>query len=184
MLEAELAAEHSLDPDVQRLLGDYAGVRRYDMLESERARPRRAPGSPLLGSTASAELSQVRLLPEEVGRPGASLPRGAPRPGPAAGRPPRPQLVAVPARRGVDGRAARDAARQRRRAVRPQRAPEAAAAAHGRPRQAHRQRVGGRGAVLPALQDHPPPAHEHGEGGAEHDDAHRRRPTTTATAST
>ena len=34
------------------------------------------------------------------------------------------------------------------------------------------------------LQDDPAPAHEHGEGGAEHDDAHRRRPTTTPTAST
>ena len=46
-------------------------------------------------------------------------------------------------------------------------------------RQAHRQRVGGGGAVLPQLQDHPASAHEHGEGGAQHDDAHRRRPTTT-----
>ena len=41
-----------------------------------------------------------------------------------------------------------------------------------RARQAHRQRLGGRGAVLPALQDDPAPAHEHGEGRAEHDDAH------------
>ena len=77
-------------------------------------------------------LSQVRLLPEEDARSGPPLPRGPARPGPAAGRPPRPQLVALPARRGVDGRAARDAARQRRRAVRAQRAPEAADAAHDR----------------------------------------------------
>ena len=85
-----------------------------------------------------------------------------------------PQLVAAAARRGLVGRAARDAARQRGRAVRPQRAPEAADAAHARARQAHRQRVGGRGAVLPPLQDDAASAHEHGEGGAEHDDAHLR----------
>ncbi len=36
--------------------------------------------------------------------------------------------------------------------------------------QAHRERVGGRGAVLPALQDDEAPAHEHGEGRAQHDD--------------
>ena len=86
--------------------------------------------------------------------------------------------------RGLDGGAARDAARQRRRPVRAQRAAQAADAAHGRPRQAHRQRLGDGGPVLPALQDHPPPAHEHGQGGAEHDDPHRPRPTTTATGST
>ena len=48
-------------------------------------------------------------------------------------------------------------------------------AANARPGQAHRQRLGGRGAVLPPLQDHAPPAHEHGQGRAEHDDAHLRR---------
>ena len=75
----------------------------------------------------------------------------------------------------LDGGAARGAARQRGRAVRPQRAAEAADAAHARARQAHRQRVGGGGAVLPALQDDAASAHEHGQGGAEHDDAHLRR---------
>ena len=34
------------------------------------------------------------------------------------------------------------------------------------------------------LQDDAPSAHEHGQGRAQHDDAHRRPPTTTATAST
>ena len=80
--------------------------------------------------------------------------------------------MATPARRGVVGRAARDATRERGRAVRAQRPAEAADAAHARARQAHRQRVGGRGAVLPTLQDHAAPAHQHGEGRAEHDDAH------------
>ena len=41
-----------------------------------------------------------------------------------------------------------------------------------RARQAHRQRVGGGGAVLPAVQDHAAPAHQHGQGRAQHDDAH------------
>ena len=44
--------------------------------------------------------------------------------------------------------------------------------AHARARQAHRQRLGGGGAVLPAVQDDPAPAHQHGQGGAQHDDAH------------
>ena len=80
---------------------------------------------------------------------GDLFPEGQLDAGPAAGRPARPELVAAAARRGLVGRAARDAARQRRRAVRPQRAPQAADAADAGPRQAHRQRVGGGGAVLP-----------------------------------
>src|SRR6185503_18470107 len=81
------------------------------------------------------------------------LPRGSPRPGPAAGRPAGPELVAPAPVGGLDGRAARDTAGQRDRAVRPQRAPEAADAPRAHARQAHRQRLGRRGAVLPPLQD-------------------------------
>ena len=124
-----------------------------------------------LGVTHSAELSQVAAAPRRRRRAARPLPRGPARPGSAAGRSARPELVAAAARRGVVGRAARGAARERGRAVRPQRAPQAAAAAHARARQAHRQRVGGRGAVLPPLQDDAASAHEHGEGRAEHDDA-------------
>ena len=40
------------------------------------------------------------------------------------------------------------------------------------PRQAHRQCVGGGRTVLPEVQDHAASAHQHGQGGAEHDDAH------------
>ena len=49
-------------------------------------------------------------------------------------------------------------------------------------RQAHRQRLCGRRPVLPQVQDDAPPAHEHGEGRAEHDDPHlsSRLPRTTA----
>jgi len=77
MLEAELASEHALDPQVQGLLGDYAGVRRYDMLESEETVLDPA-GLAMLGEapTSSAELSQVRLLPEEAADQGHLFPEG------------------------------------------------------------------------------------------------------------
>jgi NAD(P)-dependent dehydrogenase (short-subunit alcohol dehydrogenase family) len=60
MLEAERASEHSLPPEVERLLGGYDGLRRYDMLESETTE------LSILGPPSAAELSQVRLLPEEA----------------------------------------------------------------------------------------------------------------------
>ena len=80
MLEAEIASEQSLPADVRQLLGGYEGVRRYDMLEG---------GDPGLGAvgldetagtalepTTSAELSQVRLLPEEIIDQGHLFPEG------------------------------------------------------------------------------------------------------------
>ena len=51
-------------------------------------------------------------------------------------------------------------------------------------RRARRQRVGDGGPVLPAVEDRQASAHEHGEGRAQHDDAHVGAPTTCATAST
>ena len=152
MMDGETAAlERRCRRTCAQLLGAYEGLRGYDMLPAGRAgarrRRRRRRSS---GVTRAAELSQVPLLPEERAGAARPLPRGPARPGPAAGRSARAQLVAAAARRGADGRAARGAARQRGRAVRPQRAAQAADAAHARARQAHRQRVGGRGAVLPA----------------------------------
>ena len=75
MLDAELASEGSLRADVQRLLGDYTGLRRYDMLEN---------GAPVLDEGAlaaldpapAAALSQVRLLPEESDDRGHLFPEG------------------------------------------------------------------------------------------------------------
>ena len=75
MMDAELASEHALDPDVQLLLGGYAGLRRYDMLESD-ASVLTAPGLAVLGATPSAALSQVRLLPEEAAHQGHLFPEG------------------------------------------------------------------------------------------------------------
>jgi NAD(P)-dependent dehydrogenase (short-subunit alcohol dehydrogenase family) len=75
MLDAELAAERSLDPDVQRLLGGYSGLRRYDMLEG--AEPvLSTAGLDALGPAPSAALSQVRLLPEEEADRGHLFPEG------------------------------------------------------------------------------------------------------------
>ena len=50
-------------------------------------------------------------------------------------------------------------------------------------RQARRQRLGDGGAVLARQEDRQAPAHEHGQGGAQHDDAAPRRATTRATGS-
>ena len=88
--------------------------------------------------------------------PGGHLfPERSARPGPPAGRPAGPELLAPHAGRGVVGGAARDAARERGGPVRAQRPPQAADAPHAGARQAHRERVGGRGAVLPAASRRP-----------------------------
>jgi NAD(P)-dependent dehydrogenase (short-subunit alcohol dehydrogenase family) len=75
MMEAELASEHALDPDVQRLVGGYSGLRRYDMLESD-ASVLPTGGLAALDPTPSAALSQVRLLPEEAAGQGHLFPEG------------------------------------------------------------------------------------------------------------
>ncbi len=65
MMAAERASEGTLPDEVQRVLGDYSGLRRYDMLEGEV--PVLADAAPAaLEAAASAALSQVRLLPEEA----------------------------------------------------------------------------------------------------------------------
>ncbi len=75
MMDAELASEHTLPDEVQRLLGDYSGLRRYDMLESDV--PVLADSAPaVLEPTTSAALSQVRLLPEESDDQGHLFPEG------------------------------------------------------------------------------------------------------------
>jgi NAD(P)-dependent dehydrogenase (short-subunit alcohol dehydrogenase family) len=66
MLDLERAAEFSLAPEVQRLLGPTTGVRRYDILQSNDA----------AAAASSADLSQVRLLPEEVSEQGHLFPEG------------------------------------------------------------------------------------------------------------
>ena len=75
MLEAEVASEQSLPADVRRLLGGYEGVRRYDMLEGEEPVLDGATLAVIEPAT-SAELSQVRLLPEEITDRGHLFPEG------------------------------------------------------------------------------------------------------------
>jgi len=58
MLEAETAAAGTMPAHVRRLLGEYEGLRRYDIL------PAAGPVA-LVGVTRAAELSQVPLLPGE-----------------------------------------------------------------------------------------------------------------------
>ncbi len=75
MMAAELASEGALADEVQRLLGDYSGLRRYDMLEG--GVPVLADSPPAaLETAASAALSQVRLLPEEADDQGHLFPEG------------------------------------------------------------------------------------------------------------
>ena len=70
MLEAETASERSLPAVARRLLGRYEGLRRSEMLPSGR------PEEPLVGATRSAELSQVALLPDDLGGQGDLFPEG------------------------------------------------------------------------------------------------------------
>jgi NAD(P)-dependent dehydrogenase (short-subunit alcohol dehydrogenase family) len=80
MLEAERASEQTLPADAHRLLGDYEGVRRYDMLgsgtpDSDDIDLDEA-GLAIPGATSSAELSQVLLLAEEIADQGHLFPEG------------------------------------------------------------------------------------------------------------
>ncbi len=68
MMEAETAAVHDMPEAQRRLLGRYEGLRGYHLLpEGAGAAPARLPLArpDLAGLTHAAELSQVRLLPEE-----------------------------------------------------------------------------------------------------------------------
>jgi NAD(P)-dependent dehydrogenase (short-subunit alcohol dehydrogenase family) len=60
MLEVEQASADTMPAHVRRLLGAYEGLRRSDML------PTGAGPEPMVGVTRSAELSQVRLLPDDI----------------------------------------------------------------------------------------------------------------------
>ena len=148
-------------PASRRQAGHGRDARRLRAPPAEHRRPG-PPGRAVAGAAAAGGAPAAT----------ASVPRGPARSGPAAGRSARAQLVAAAAGRGAVGGAARGAARQRGRAVHPQRAAQAADAPHARARQAHRQRVGGGRAVLPQLQDDAASAHQHGQGRAQHDDAH------------
>jgi len=63
MLEAETASEAGMPTHIRRLVGEYEGLRRYDMLPSPAA-------------TRSAELAQVPLLPDGLIGQGHLFPEG------------------------------------------------------------------------------------------------------------
>ncbi len=71
MMAGEQASQHDMPPHLQRLLGAYEGLRAYRMLPESGAKHRAAEQvshqlSDVAGLTHAAELSQVRLLPEEL----------------------------------------------------------------------------------------------------------------------
>ena len=176
MMERETAALHDLPPPVRQLLGAYEGLRGYHILPEGDA-PLTAPAAALAGAaglTHAAQLSQIALLPEELAAQRACSP-GPAGSGFAAGGFARAQFLADDDGRSPGGGTARGPACQRHRALPPQRPAQAAAPARPLARQTHRQRLRRGGAVLPQIQDHAPSPHQHGQGGAEHDDPHRRR---------
>ena len=72
MLERETASAGTEPEHVRALLGDYEGLRRYDMLPT--AAVERAAA--LVGVTHAAQLSQVPLLPDELVGQGDLFPEG------------------------------------------------------------------------------------------------------------
>ena len=72
MMDRENAALHDLSGDVRGLLGEYEGLRGYDMLPGGKAEP----AEPLAGLTHAAALSQAPLLPEELSTQGHLFPEG------------------------------------------------------------------------------------------------------------
>jgi NAD(P)-dependent dehydrogenase (short-subunit alcohol dehydrogenase family) len=68
MLEGETEAARDMPAEVRRLLGEYEGLRRTDMLPSGDAPP--------VGVARSAELTQVRLLPDDLVGQGDLFPEG------------------------------------------------------------------------------------------------------------
>lgn len=76
MMQAEQTSLKDLAPDVQRLLGEYEGLRGYHLLPGgEHGLVER--GTPVVaGLTHAAELSQAALLPEDLASPAHLFPEG------------------------------------------------------------------------------------------------------------
>ena len=68
MLESETASASAMPAEHRRLLGEYEGLRRADILP--------AGGAALVGMTSPAELTQVALLPEDVAGQADLFPEG------------------------------------------------------------------------------------------------------------
>ena len=175
MMDAELAAEHALDRRTCSACSAATtgcAATTCSRATSRVARPRRGLAAARASTHVGGALAGA-LLPEEAADQRRTSSRRARLDQDLQQVDLRDRNSwRLPARRGVHGRAARGAARQRRRAVRAQRAAEAAAccarpSATSTSSTCRRWRGSSTGASR-----RPAPAHEHGEGGAEHDDAH------------
>jgi NAD(P)-dependent dehydrogenase (short-subunit alcohol dehydrogenase family) len=76
MLAGETASARDTPGHVQRLLGAYEGLRRYDMLPAGVPELAGARDAAIAGVARSAELSQVPLLPEDLAREQHLFPEG------------------------------------------------------------------------------------------------------------
>jgi hypothetical protein len=76
MLEGETASSRRMPVHVQRLLGGYEGLRRYDMLPAGVPALADATAGSIVGVARSAELSQVPLLPEDLAAQQGLFPEG------------------------------------------------------------------------------------------------------------
>jgi NAD(P)-dependent dehydrogenase (short-subunit alcohol dehydrogenase family) len=80
MMQRETGSLQQLPEEARRLLGSYEGLRGYHMLPEansfEPNSPERFAASALAGLAQSAELSQVRLLPEESATQSQLFPKG------------------------------------------------------------------------------------------------------------
>jgi NAD(P)-dependent dehydrogenase (short-subunit alcohol dehydrogenase family) len=77
MMAGETAARHDAPEHVRKLLGAYEGLRSYQMLPDGDAGPASQMIASVAGATpSSAELSQIRLLPEELMSQGHLFPEG------------------------------------------------------------------------------------------------------------
>jgi NAD(P)-dependent dehydrogenase (short-subunit alcohol dehydrogenase family) len=76
MMASESGSLQNLPEESRRLLGDYEGLRRYDMLAAGRLASRELGLSEVPGLALSAKLSQVPLLPDEFSAQPTLFPEG------------------------------------------------------------------------------------------------------------
>ena len=76
MMDLETESPGSMPAPARSLLGEYEGLRGYDLVGHGPAALTEASQTPMLGLTHAAELSQARLLPDEAEAQGQLFPEG------------------------------------------------------------------------------------------------------------
>jgi NAD(P)-dependent dehydrogenase (short-subunit alcohol dehydrogenase family) len=76
MMEHERSSVAEMPEAARKLLGAYEGLRGYHLLPEGNLAPAKRPGGEAAGLTHAAELSQVRLLPDELAAQAALFPVG------------------------------------------------------------------------------------------------------------